>query len=375
MVFKAATCAFILSLAFVIFTLKQSSYSDDLNFSYEEVNKENCAGVPMDTEAYILQLAKEGNARAQFLLGDKLSQGMGLAEIDPFIHMMKNAQGRGVGMPPKEAERQRKEAVKWWEKAAAGGDVYAQASLAVVYRERFKNLERSFYWAERAALQGHKKSAFMLGLKYKRGLGVEVDYKKAYFWLILGGAKAHTVDIREGIAEAELEKLDKIISEWRPQLENEAGDKGASIPINIQGLRCGGKHESCVIQDACAKYIAISCGGSIYSYFIVDKENNEIISSCEIGTSDCLSLVPDDWVCSFPSPRNMPLSKHSQKLFPKYRQGAVCGELVSSGGGEPWGYSFTSLRTNKPIAYCSPAALGKCLSQIGWSCKRPSNYP
>lgn len=65
------------------------------------------------------------------------------------------------------------------------GDTSVQAFLTVLYYngERIEeDLEKSFYWCEKAAKLGNIKAMFHLGIFYEYGNGIKQDYLKAKYW-------------------------------------------------------------------------------------------------------------------------------------------------------------------------------------------------
>ena len=103
-------------------------------------------------------LAKQGNARAQFQLG--------------FIYF----NGYGV---TKNFER----AAHWLKQAAEKGHAEAQGHLGVMYEEGYgvtKNFEMAAHWLKQAAEQGDAKAQFNLGVMYIKGEGVSQNFEKAF---------------------------------------------------------------------------------------------------------------------------------------------------------------------------------------------------
>ena len=112
------------------------------------------------TEEKCLLLAKQGNARAQFNLGDMYRKGEGVC---------------------KDSEK----AVNWYRKAAEQGFALAQYTLGEMYRKAegvSKDNKEAVEWYRKAAHQGLAESQHYLGVMYTSGYGVEPDYKEAYAW-------------------------------------------------------------------------------------------------------------------------------------------------------------------------------------------------
>src|SRR5438046_2263473 len=58
-------------------------------------------------------------------------------------------------------------------------DQYALASIYYLYR---KNLEKAFYWFQKAAENGNKFAMYNLNICYKNGEGTEKNLEKAFYW-------------------------------------------------------------------------------------------------------------------------------------------------------------------------------------------------
>ena len=156
-----------------------------------------------------LQMAKQGNASAQFVVGGMFYKGQG---TDPdhsraFIWLLKAAdqgvsspeslsiigtmylQGRGVPQNYKEAE-------KYLKQAANQGDLTAMKNLAFMYYNGLtgkKDYAHALQLYKKAALAGDGVSQSNVGLMYARGLGTGIDRVKAYAWYSLAASKGNGV--------------------------------------------------------------------------------------------------------------------------------------------------------------------------------------
>ena len=94
------------------------------------------------------RIAEQGNANAQFTLGQKYEQGDGVPKND-------------------------QQAIKWYRKAAEQDDCDAQFSLARLYEEGTKTIPQSYKqaitWYKRAAEQGDPEAQLSLGRMYETG--------------------------------------------------------------------------------------------------------------------------------------------------------------------------------------------------------------
>jgi TPR repeat protein len=144
--------------------------------------------------AALLPVAKTGQARAQFYLGQMYRQGQG-------------------GLP-----KDAKTAAEWYARAGAQGLVVAQYNLAQMYRTGDgvpRDPGRAVRWYRLAAEQGHARAQDSLGLMYAGGMGVERDLAEAYAWVALaagrldGRAEHHRREILSRMAPDELETAHK----------------------------------------------------------------------------------------------------------------------------------------------------------------------
>src|SRR6266487_5940600 len=72
-------------------------------------------------------------------------------------------------------------------------NVCGQLYLGNLYEDREKDLNKAFYWYEKAANNGNLSGLYYLGKCYRRGKGVEKDEKKA-FELFKKSAEQENID-------------------------------------------------------------------------------------------------------------------------------------------------------------------------------------
>ena len=106
------------------------------------------------------QVAKQGNAKAQYNLGGMYYNGQGV-------------------------RKDYAQAVQWYRKAAEQGNAKAQYNLGVMY-EKGQGVRKDYVeavrWYRKAAEQGIAEAQFNLGVKYANGQGVRQNYKIAKEW-------------------------------------------------------------------------------------------------------------------------------------------------------------------------------------------------
>ena len=106
-----------------------------------------------------LSLAEQGHELSQINVGEMYAKGLGVTRDIP-------------------------EAIKWFNKAAAQGNVAAEFSLGEIYGYGAQaDHEQSVKWYRKAAQQGHASAQYKLGAKYFKGEGVPMDYLMAYAWM------------------------------------------------------------------------------------------------------------------------------------------------------------------------------------------------
>jgi localization factor PodJL len=148
--------------------------------------------------------AKRGDAKAQFLLAKRYSEGSGVTR-DPakaIEWLRRSAQsgfpaaqyqlgtlsergGDGIARDPAQAR-------VWYEKAANNGNNKAMHNLAVLHAEGVgapQNLAEAAKWFQRGAEHGLTDSQYNLGILYERGMGIAVNKAEAAKWFAIAAAQ------------------------------------------------------------------------------------------------------------------------------------------------------------------------------------------
>ncbi|MCO6427614.1 tetratricopeptide repeat protein [Nitrosomonas communis] len=104
-------------------------------------------------------LAEKGNVKAQAMLGIMYREGHGVQKNIP-------------------------EAIRWLSLAAEQGVISAWSELGVIFinNHSFQNYERAKELFLLAAEHVEPKAMFALGILYYKGLGVPIDFIRAYMW-------------------------------------------------------------------------------------------------------------------------------------------------------------------------------------------------
>ena len=186
---------------------------------------------------------KNGDARAQFMIGHMYDNGEGLPQDDveavswyrfaaeqgfamaQFSLGRMYAKGRGVLQDDAEA-------VRWYRLAAEQGDARGQLHLGLMYangRGVAQNDAEAVWWCRLAAEQGEADAQLLIGFEYELGKRVVRNLVQAYKWYNLAASRFKASDqrvrekavrSRERVASrltpTELAKAQVLAREWRP---------------------------------------------------------------------------------------------------------------------------------------------------------------
>jgi localization factor PodJL len=165
---------------------------------------------------WLARAADQGHIEAQFMLASLFERGAGVA-------------------------RDEEQAIALYRKAANAGHVRAMHNLGVLLSARAspQNYREAASWFDRAAHADLADSQYNLALLYERGLGIEQDLSRAYFW--------YSVAAKAGDKEAarQAERLKRSMSpagtaseaeqagSWKPVIED--GAKSAGMGSGAKG--------------------------------------------------------------------------------------------------------------------------------------------
>ena len=183
--------------------LKMNGGSEPL---YNEVVKEYNKSLYRKVFPQFLWLALDGNFKAQTYLGVMYAKGQWIeknykqsvwwyqkaAEQDYAVAQYNLAvkYDTGKGVP-----QDYKQAVKWYRKAADQDHAKAQYNLALMYRHGkgvLKDYKEAVKWYRKAADQGLAHAQTNLGWMYENGKGALKDYKEAVKWYRKAADQGHT---------------------------------------------------------------------------------------------------------------------------------------------------------------------------------------
>jgi hypothetical protein len=148
-----------------------------------------------------LSLANQGDADAQYTLGNNYHFGIGV----------------------------KKDVVKarrWYLKAAENGHSEAQYDIGYNYEKgRFvsKSLNKAFNWYRKAAAQANARAQYKIGLFYEQGWSVSIDLDEALSWYKKAAAQGHA------LAGTSLDRLRSSTF----VMEQTSESSGATVTLNI----------------------------------------------------------------------------------------------------------------------------------------------
>ncbi len=128
---------------------------------------------------------------------------------------------KGRGVPQDNAK-----AVRWYRRGAEQGNAKAQFNLGQMYSKGEgvpQDDAEAVRWYRRGAEQGNAKAQFNLGGMYLGGRGVPQDYVQAHMWVNLAAAqgiedarKARDI-LAKQMTPAPIAEAQRLAREWKPK--------------------------------------------------------------------------------------------------------------------------------------------------------------
>ena len=159
-------------------------------------------GDPSTAARWLARAANQGHVELQFVLATLYE--------------------RGVGVPKDDAV-----ARELYHKAASAGHIRAMHNLGVLLcaQDSPQDYQEAAAWFANAAMSGLTDSQFNLAVLYERGLGLQQNNQKAYFWYevaSLAGDKEATRQaerLKRQLPDAETQAAAEQAGSWRPSVE------------------------------------------------------------------------------------------------------------------------------------------------------------
>ncbi len=159
-------------------------------------------GDPSTAARWLSRAADQGHVESQFVLASLYE--------------------RGVGVPKDEAV-----ARELYHKAAVAGHIRAMHNLGVLLsaQDTLQDYQDAAAWFASAAMSGLTDSQFNLAVLYERGLGLQQNNQKAYFWYevaSLAGDKEATRQaerLKRQLPDAETRTAAEQAGSWHPSVE------------------------------------------------------------------------------------------------------------------------------------------------------------
>ncbi|MFY9874652.1 MAG: tetratricopeptide repeat protein, partial [Rhodomicrobium sp.] len=159
-------------------------------------------GDPSTAARWLARAANQGHVESQFVLATLYE--------------------RGIGVPKDDAV-----ARELYHKAAGAGHIRAMHNLGVLLcaQDSPQDYQEAAAWFANAAMSGLTDSQFNLAVLYERGLGLQQNNQKAYFWYevaSLAGDKEATRQaerLKRQLPDAETQAAAEQAGSWRPSVE------------------------------------------------------------------------------------------------------------------------------------------------------------
>lgn len=126
------------------------------------------------------------------------------------------------------------EDIQKWEALAKQGNAEAQYNLGEAYSKGDGGLkedkQEAFNWYERAANAGYMDAQMAMGFIYRGGEGIPMDKIMSYMWFEVASKKGNesAFNLRNNVAwsmtEPEIREARKRASEWKPSVYTDESD-------------------------------------------------------------------------------------------------------------------------------------------------------
>ena len=197
-----------------------------------------------DSLERVLYLAEQGNAEAQYSLGNRHNNGWGVKKDKrEAVRWYRKSAEQGLTTAQYDlgvmyeygtgVEEDKREAARWYSKSAEQGLADAQHNLGVMYENGIgikQDDGEAVRWYRKSAEQGFAESQNNLGAAYGNGEGVKQDYREAYIWFSIAkanGQETATESIRKTewhlyLTEAEIKSAKQEAQRRLDEINNRA---------------------------------------------------------------------------------------------------------------------------------------------------------
>lgn len=133
-----------------------------------------------------------------------------------------------------------RKALRYWEELAKKGDAEAEFELGSMYQRgegTHPDQREAMSWYWKAAYQGFAKAQSVLGMLYAAGQTVPKDLVQAHYWLSLASRGGLTVaaekrdELQQNMSASEIKEAQRLVGRWEPAAEP---GHGVSPPVVIQ---------------------------------------------------------------------------------------------------------------------------------------------
>ena len=227
-----------------------------------------------------LQAAEQGDADAQYYLGNSYYNGEGVTKnIQEAVKWYRKAAEQGYADGQRSladcyytgegVTKNFQEAVKWYRKAAEQGDAVAQYNLGVNYFNGNgvpKNPQEAMKWFRKAAEQGDADAQYWLGSIYRKGEVVAQNFTEARKWF------KKAADQGKEEAQTRLDNLDNEETFAKINARNAARADRESKALNSAYIRKYGKRAAAAM-DKCQPYVGMS-EGALRDFAFASEDGN-----------------------------------------------------------------------------------------------------
>ncbi len=166
------------------------------------LNEGTPEGDPAAAARWLQKAADQGHVESQFVLASLYERGVGVAKDETSARML-------------------------YRRAASAGHIRAMHNLAVLLSAQGarQDYQEAAAWFASAAMAGLTDSQVNLAILYERGVGLQQNNQKAYFWYEVASlagdkeAKRQTERLKRQLPDAETHAADEQAGSWRPSVE------------------------------------------------------------------------------------------------------------------------------------------------------------